>query len=84
MKLSIAYSEKAVLKRIKEEVDIIVLADRLFGFYVFTTNTKAMEGVYSLHRCDEAVLDQVSWFFIPIVTLKELLTLLQSLSVEIA
>ena len=83
MKLSFAYSKEGVQRKIKEGVDIIVLADRLFGFFVFTTNQKAMEGVYFLYRSQEAELSQVSWFFIPTVSSKELLTLLQSLSVEI-
>ena len=84
MNILVAHNREECLAGMEKRVDIIVLANRLFGFYVFTTNQRAMTAIYTSYKWREALLANVSWFFIPLVTLSELLGLIRESTKEMA
>ncbi|MCX6722187.1 MAG: hypothetical protein NTY04_03280 [Candidatus Staskawiczbacteria bacterium] len=78
MTLSIVHSREEGLQRLKEGAEIIVLADRLFGFHIVATTDEAMLIINSIAIPDTvAELAEISSFFIPYLTLQELLELIK-------
>jgi len=83
MKISVVYSKRKGLKEIEKGVDIIILAERLFGMLLCTTNEQAMMVIYKIGQYREATLDLISTFFFPILTEKQLIALLKEKIEEI-
>ncbi len=79
MTFDVAHSEKECCEKIKDGMDIIILANRLFGFYIFTEKDEARTAIYYSYKWSRATLADISWFFIPIVNIKELIQIIEDL-----
>jgi hypothetical protein len=77
--VAVVNSRKEVLAALEKTLNkdyVIVFADRLFGFFVFTGGA-ASEPMYLTYKWTEALYSRDSWFFFSSVTLRQMLDLIK-------
>jgi len=78
MKAKVVYNRDECSEAITDEVDIIVLGNRLVGIFLYVTNEELMTVLYSNFRWVYCELDRcLSLFFFGDITREQLLELLR-------
>ena len=63
MTFDVAYNEKECSEKINEEADVVILANRLFGFYIFRKKDQARTAIYYSYKWNSATLADIMVFY---------------------